>query len=303
MCLLEAETALHKTSMSKESKSRLLPYTSLGRFLGSSDWAQSFMAARSKAGLDNHKLFLPSWNEIAQTWANYPMSSGEATCWIRELLFDANIDASQKFSSHSCKCTLLTWAGMCTIFTREERTLLGHHVEPQTKSSTTYSRDAQVLLQYKVLKVINLIRSGRLKPDVSRAERLSMMVNREASNRDEDLADTWDEPDIGASEEDSEDLDLDEVGEHQSVLDTSLQLNRDPVPGESFDLDWYIHSFTGVVHTAKCDEGDSTSKLLCGRAITVNLTKTDVESSEMKTGLMCIQCSTAMRKDSLFEEE
>eukprot|EP00435_Cladocopium_sp_Y103_P013036 s4599_g3.t1 len=303
MCLLEAETALHKTSMSKESKTRLLPYTSLGRFLGTSDWAQSFMAARSKAGLDNHKLFLPSWNEVAQTWANYPMSSGEATCWIREILFDANIDASQKFSSHSCKCTLLTWAGMCTVFTREERTLLGHHVEPQTKSSTTYSRDAQVLLQYKVLKVINLIRSGSLKPDVSRAERLSMMVNREASNRNEDLADTWEEPDIGASEDDSEDLDLDEVGEHQSGLDTSLQLNRDPVPGESFDLDWYIHSFTGVVHAAKCDEGDPTTKLLCGRAITVNLTKTDVESSEMKTGLMCIQCRTAMRKDALFEEE
>eukprot|EP00435_Cladocopium_sp_Y103_P013624 s4538_g3.t1 len=219
MCLLEAETALHKTSMSKESKTRLLPYTSLGRFLGSSDWAQSFMAARTKSGLDNHKLFLPSWNEVAQTWANHPMSSGEATCWIRELLFDANVEASQKFSSHSCKCTLLTWAGMCTIFTREERTLLGHHVEPQTKSSTTYSRDAQVLLQYKVIKVINLIRTGRLKPDVSRrlkpdvsrAERLSMMVNRDASNRDEDLADTWDEPDIGASDEDSEDLDVDEV--------------------------------------------------------------------------------------------
>eukprot|EP00435_Cladocopium_sp_Y103_P004360 s5679_g1.t1 len=192
---------------------------------------------------------------------------------------------------------------MCTIFTREERTLLGHHVEPQTKSSTTYSRDAQVLLQYKVLKVINLIRSGRLKPDVSRAERLSMMVNRDASNRDEDVADTWDEPDIGASDEDSEDLDVDEVGEHQSGLDNSLQLARDPVPGESFDLDWYIHSFTGVVHAAKCGEGDPDSKLLCGRSITVNLTKTDVESSEMKTGLMCIQCSTAMRKDSLFEEE
>eukprot|EP00435_Cladocopium_sp_Y103_P044187 s3393_g12.t1 len=37
------------------------------------------------------------------------------------------------------------------------------------------------------------------------------MVNRDASNRDEDLADTWDEPDIGASDEDSEDLDVDEV--------------------------------------------------------------------------------------------
>eukprot|EP00435_Cladocopium_sp_Y103_P056037 s2067_g18.t1 len=247
MCLLEAETALHKTSMSKESKTRLLPYTSLGKFLGSSDWAQSFMAARTKAGLDDPKLFLPSWNE--------------------------------------------------------ERTLVGHHVEPQTKSSTTYSRDAQVLLQYKVLKVIKLIHSGRLKPDVSRAERLSIMVNRDASNHDEDLADAWEEPEIGASDSDSEDLDIDDVGEHQSGLDASLQSVRDPVPGESFDLDWYIHFFTGVVHAARTSDADPEAKLLCRRAITVNLTKTDVESSEMKTGLMCMQCSSAMRKDSLFEEE
>ena len=87
------------------------------------------------------KFFLPSWNEVAQTWSAYPMSSGEATCWIRELLSAAHVSDSERFSSHSCKCTLLTWAGMCTLFTREERTLLGHHVEPQTKSSTTYSRD------------------------------------------------------------------------------------------------------------------------------------------------------------------
>eukprot|EP00435_Cladocopium_sp_Y103_P043564 s278_g12.t1 len=116
------------------------------------------------------------------------------------------------------------------------------------------------------------------------------MVNRDASKRDEDLADTWEEPEIGASDEDSEDLDVDDVGEHQSGLNASLQLTRDPIPGESFDLDW-------------CGEGVPDSKLLCGRSITVNLTKTDVESSEMKTGLMCVQCSAAMRKDSLFEEE
>ena len=120
MCLLEADTSRHKTSMTKESKTRLLPFTSWGRFTGSADWAQSFMRARSNTGLDEGKIFLPSWNEVAQSWSSCPMSSGEATCWIRELLAASQVQQPWRFSSHSCKCTLLTWAGMCTLFTRKE---------------------------------------------------------------------------------------------------------------------------------------------------------------------------------------
>eukprot|EP00435_Cladocopium_sp_Y103_P035869 s3789_g9.t1 len=303
MCLLAAETSRHKTSMTKETKTRLLPDTSLGRFLGSSDWAQSFIAACDAAGLSEGKLFLPSWNEVAQIWSSEAMSSGEATCWIRELLSAAGVDELQKFYSHSCKCTLLTWAGICILFTREERTLLGHHLEPQTKSSTTYNRDSQMLLHYNILKLINLTRSQRLKPDASRAERLSMMVNQDSRTRDSDIAETWEEPVIDMSDDDSEDVDLEDTGEPQSRLDSTLEVMRDPIPHESFGLEWYIHSFTGVVHGAKMNVEESEMRLLCGRAITVNLTKTEVESSEMKTGLLCIQCSAAMKKDSLFEEE
>ena len=43
MSLLEASTSKHKTSMTKETKTMLLPFTSLGRLLGSVDWAESFL--------------------------------------------------------------------------------------------------------------------------------------------------------------------------------------------------------------------------------------------------------------------
>ena len=303
MCLLEAETSRHKTSMSKESKTRLLPFTSLGRFIGSTDWAKSFMSARSSMGLDEGSIFLPSWNEVAQSWSSCPMSSGEATCWIRELLSASQVSQAWKFSSHSCKCTLLTWAGMCTIFTREERTLLGHHVEPQTKSSTIYNRDSQVLLQYKVLKLINLIRTGTLKPDVSRAERLSAMVQRGTKPLDEEIAEHWQDPEIEASDEDSQDVDVDEIGEPQDGLNDALESAREPVPLDSYNLTWYMHAFTGVVHAAHDASEGEEQRLLCGRAITVNLNITDPDGAETKTGLMCIQCNAAIKKDALFEEE
>ena len=57
MTLLEAATSKHKTSMTKETKTMLLPFTSLGRCLGSANWAESFMDARSQSGLHGQDLF------------------------------------------------------------------------------------------------------------------------------------------------------------------------------------------------------------------------------------------------------
>ena len=265
MVLLEADTEKHKTSMSKEAKTRLLPFVCLGRFLESKAWGTSFIEAREHFGLA--KPFLPSWNESSQTFGQHRMTTCESTCWIHELLEGSmNIREVLKFSSHSCKATLLTWAGMCNLFTREERTLLGHHVEAQTRSSTTYSRDAQVMLQYKVSKLISMIRTGKLKPDASRAERLSMMIEADEDGGDNVPAE---EPvKYLPSEDDSEDvrspcaeLDLPELG----VPDDSDRGDFSMVTGAD---QWLVHAFTGVAHFQP-DESDA--RLACGRAITVNL--------------------------------
>ena len=229
MSLLEASTSKRKTSMTKETKTMLLPFTSLGRFLGSVNWADSFMDARSESGLHGQDLFLPSWNEVGQSRSAYPMSSGEATCWIRELLSTAGVEDYDRFSIHSAKCTLLTWAGMTTLFTREERTLLGHHVEPQARSATIYNRDSQILLQYKVLKLINLIRTKKLKPDVSRAERLAMMVDNESAGDLGELSEVCQDPEIEASDEESEDVDLDEDDGPTGELDNHFGEERGQV--------------------------------------------------------------------------
>ncbi len=55
------------------------------------------MNARSESGLLGQDLFLPSWNELGQSWSSYPMSSGEATCWIRELLSSAGVEKYEIF--------------------------------------------------------------------------------------------------------------------------------------------------------------------------------------------------------------
>ena len=116
---------------------------------------------------------------------------------------------------------------MTNLFTREERTLLGHHVEPQTKSATIYNRDSQIMLQYKVLKLINLIRTKKLKPGASRAERLAMLVENGSTGDPSELAEVVQEPEIEASDEDSQDVDLHEEDDPTTDLDSHLDAERE----------------------------------------------------------------------------
>ena len=59
---------------------------------------------------------------------------------------------------------------------------MGHHVEQNTRSATTYNRDAQLMLQRKVAQVLKQL----LKPDASRAERLKTLVDLDGDQESSD---------------------------------------------------------------------------------------------------------------------
>jgi len=92
MIILEADTSRHKTSMTKEAKTRLLPYVCLWTFMDPRKWGKSYMDARNHYGLT--KPFQPSWNETSQSWAPHPMTTAECTCWIHEFL-EQNMSAAE----------------------------------------------------------------------------------------------------------------------------------------------------------------------------------------------------------------
>ena len=123
LTLLEAETSKHKTSRRKEDKARLLPFTVLGNFDCQVSWAKCFVEARKAAKIDKLGFLIPSWNDRACGWSNTPMTSAEATCFLREMLEEPlGATEAARFSSRSCKATLLTWAGVTDVCAREERT-------------------------------------------------------------------------------------------------------------------------------------------------------------------------------------
>ena len=82
--LIEAETAKHKTSRTKEAQTRMLSYTAIGKFCGEESWAKKFLHAREKSGLSREDLLIPSFDDRFSKWTQAPMSSAEATCFLRD---------------------------------------------------------------------------------------------------------------------------------------------------------------------------------------------------------------------------
>ena len=161
-CLLHADAISSKTSLTVDSKTRFLPYVAIGSGLLGHDWATLWLRARSSESMIGGDFFLPSFSERSQCWIDQPMSASEATGWLREFLLQDEPGLNlEKYGSHSCKSTLLTWVGRSTVivFSPTERRLLGHHVEPALKSMLIYSRESYTSLYAKVMKLFTLIRS------------------------------------------------------------------------------------------------------------------------------------------------
>ena len=162
-------TSDHKTATSQEAKTRLLPFIGLGFWPGLGNWAGNVSQIRQEAGIDSG---LPSWSHTAREWSPWPMSSSEATALREFAEHRVSADDARNLRSHSCKHTLLTWAGGSGLFTREERTMLGHHVEASTKSATTYDHNTMLAIHVKVLKIVRMIEDGSYRPDDSAAAKL-----------------------------------------------------------------------------------------------------------------------------------
>lgn len=284
--VLIAETSQHKTSRSKEAQTRLLPYTAIGTFLEDQAWAKKFLESREKSGLAECDLLMPSYDDRFARWTNAPMSSAEATGFLREILEKhGGVQWVMAYSSHSRKATLLTWAGLVPLFSREERTQLGHHAEANTKSQLTYSRDSQILLQVKVAKLLGMIKDGSLDPDASRAERLRKLIEGETQqpfSEPVDISDT-DESDIAEPEDNHP---------HQDAR--MILKDRPSIPVEVDEFIFVAHRFSGTIHVL---QDISSGKLACGRKMSLNLQEVDCADSDAGTAPFCIQCDQVVKRN------
>ena len=251
--IFEACSTDHKLASSAEAQVELLPFLGLGVWPNECPWLPIFLELRQQEGITSG---LPAWDWGREVWSSYAMSTtAEATSWLRELL-DGHMPNHERCPAHSLKTTLLTWAGMSHRFSREEKTLLGHHTEASTKSATTYDRDA-------VWNMLEDISQGVQTPDAAPAHKLAQYARVKAN------------------------LQSNEAPSASQPEDPCPSLHsRAPLPSDASRYSWKVHAISGVVHML----GLEADKLACGRPLSCNYTSISAEALDRQTTCFCVQC-------------
>eukprot|EP00435_Cladocopium_sp_Y103_P039591 s2882_g10.t1 len=282
--LLHADALSSKTTLSAESRTRFLPYVAIGTGVSSMDWAALWLEARDAEGLTMSEHVLPSYSERHASWVECPMSASEATIWLREFLEGTAGFEPKMVGSHSCKATLLTWAGRSirVVFSPTERRLLGHHLDPGMKSVLCYSRESFTALYSKVLSMLRLIRTADYDPDLPAIERVVQM----ADAADEPPQNTEETVGDGAgSDSDSSIASLESVrdGLDEGEPDGRVVSLFPSFPGVP-ETALMVHSISALVHVVNEDD-----VLLCGRPTSAHF-KPYSRVSEREHLVSCRQC-------------
>ncbi|CAE7268093.1 unnamed protein product [Symbiodinium sp. CCMP2592] len=283
--LLEASSASYKTGTG-ERKTILLPLLCLGSFVYPTIWAPLWMEARTDAGLGLNPS-LPAFSEASQSWLERRMSTGELTMYLREFLVASHIDipSESRISSHSMKATFLSWLAKFGGVSLEDRRIAGHHLDPDSRSPLTYSRDELCRLMKIFEDILKAIRSGHFKPDDSRVMRLAVMVQAESGPQlQEKLLEQ--DPYVSDSEAGDSDISPEDLEARAGGVPLDEGLNAAQISSVYSKM----HIYSRTVHI-QAAEG---AKFLCGRPITRNFDELDkaVPASDL---LVCKRCSQIHR--------
>ena len=165
---VQGNTRRAKTSVTAEQKTRFLPLTAPLCNLSKFQWWLAWQRNRAEAGLEVSALvpFLPAPAGNGD-WCKRPVSAGEASAWIREILRALGFDASD-LGSHSCKATCLSWCARAGV-SHPTRLLLGYHVYGTSKTMLHYSRDALSGPLRVLNRVLAAIVAHKFFPDLTRS--------------------------------------------------------------------------------------------------------------------------------------
>eukprot|EP00435_Cladocopium_sp_Y103_P056375 s153_g19.t1 len=268
--LIHAEALQSKTATSAEARTWFLPYVALGSGVTGADWGSDWIAARDSENLGFRDFILPSYSERTSEWTANPMCASEATFWLREFL-EGSLEsgAALSYGSHSCKTTILTWAGRClkVQFTPTDRRLLGHHLESSMKSILAYSRESYVTLYSKVLQMFRLMRDKQFNPDLPAIDRVVQLSDETVDEHTAEMSNHADEPEIVSDSESSVASECGQAGDEmfqERPMREGLTSLFPDFPGVP-ESDLMVHKVSGLVHVFNED-----GFLSCGRQPSLN---------------------------------
>ena len=298
VAIVETSTSSYKTGTGARA-SVLLPLMALGVGLHDESWAGSWFQARARTMVSLYPWMMPAISCASDKWLDRRMTTAEGTYWLRDLLSLAGfpLDETMKFSTHSLKCTCLSWVAKAGNMTFKERLVLGHHLEEESKMAVVYSRDAIGHVMAKLLLLVKSIRDGIFDPDASRAARIAAATGMDVSRIDlpemtpleEELEQRLAEDDrIRSQDDDSDGSDIgDEADLHHETLripEDVAVTNRSGFP--DVDLKHCVqHVLSGIVHMKMAYD-----KLLCGRKNSSNMKVVTFGEDSKHDHDFCEQC-------------
>eukprot|EP00435_Cladocopium_sp_Y103_P004728 s2759_g1.t1 len=295
--LVETSCSEYKTATG-ERRAVLLPLVALGSGLQGSGWALSWMKARRDCGLVGMRYLMPADSEDGSRWLDRRMTTAEGSYWLKDLLAMTGMSEAEasEFSTHSLKATILSWAAKSATFGWQERLILGHHLDEETRMTVTYSRDAIASTMVKVFRMLETVRDGVFNPDASRAERIAMATGMHElaaglppkSDLEMEL-----EAQLRRDRENSQlgesDIDEDEIhGGALKIPHEAKAISRSVFPPVE-QQHCVVHRLSGIVH---CKE--TSDSLLCGRHLSVNMKPIDFPWEEREAHEFCEQCNKAL---------
>ena len=171
---METRTGRHKTMSSQMHRHQFLPMVAPVKGVNGSDWVTPWMAWRRELGLElpPHGLIMPAPDREGGA-TQRPLESGECGKWLRRLLGvdgEAPADPERRLSSHSLKCTMLSFAAKRGLSV-PDRLMLGYH-SSQMHMAMVYSRDGAASSLLLLEHLIDEIFRGKFKPDSTRSGRI-----------------------------------------------------------------------------------------------------------------------------------
>ncbi|CAL1131323.1 unnamed protein product [Cladocopium goreaui] len=103
-------------------------------------------------------------------WTRQPLTSSEASVWMRELLQPWSPENLRDIATHSSKATVLSWMSKSNVDISLRR-LAGYHIAPGDKSALEYSRDAAAPVLRQIEAIFIAVRANLFRPDLPRSQR------------------------------------------------------------------------------------------------------------------------------------
>ena len=171
-CFVDLVTSRHKSMQARQHRHQFLQMS--GPCVGVTDrqWVEVWLKKCEEVKFTPCKggwPVMPAPDAAGRPTVR-PLSSGEMSSWIRKLMPGA-AEEDRKLSSHSAKCTLLSWMAKFGA-PQDVRACLGYHVGT-SKTIFRYSRDAAAGPLYELGRMLSWVRNGWFHPDNTRSGRFS----------------------------------------------------------------------------------------------------------------------------------